>query len=38
VADLLMPIFYRFLYRRSTAWLFTYDAGAVACSFAAKVR
>jgi 2-polyprenyl-6-methoxyphenol hydroxylase-like FAD-dependent oxidoreductase len=26
LADLLMPIFFRFLYQRSTAWLFTYDA------------
>lgn len=26
VADLVMPIFFRFFYRRSTAWLFTYDA------------
>lgn len=30
VADLLAPIFFRFFYRRSTEWLFTYDAGAVA--------
>jgi salicylate hydroxylase len=26
LADLLMPIFFRFFYQRSTAWLFTYDA------------
>jgi 2-polyprenyl-6-methoxyphenol hydroxylase-like FAD-dependent oxidoreductase len=30
VADLLMPIFFRFFYHRSTRWLFTYDVGAVA--------
>jgi salicylate hydroxylase len=30
VADLVAPIFFRFFYRRSTEWLFTYDAGAVA--------
>jgi salicylate hydroxylase len=29
VADLLMPIFFRFLYQRSTAWLFTYDAAKI---------
>jgi 2-polyprenyl-6-methoxyphenol hydroxylase-like FAD-dependent oxidoreductase len=30
IADLLAPIFFRFFYRRSTEWLFTYDAGGVA--------
>jgi hypothetical protein len=30
VGDLLAPIFFRFFYRRSTEWLFTYDADAVA--------
>ena len=30
VADVLMPIFFRFFDQRSTAWLFMYDAGAVA--------
>ena len=32
IADLLMPIFFRFFYQRSTAWLFTYDAEAASIS------
>ena len=30
IADLIAPIFFRFFYRRSTEWLFTYDVDAVA--------
>ena len=30
VADLLMPVFFRFFYQRSTEWLFTYDATGIA--------